>query len=49
MFLDLIGKAMEVYVNDMLVKSLKAEDHVKHLDEAFQILRKYRMRLKYLK
>ena len=31
MFKDLIGKSMEVYVNDMLVKSKMAGDHVEHL------------------
>ena len=36
-----IGKTMEVYVDDMLVKSKKAEDHIKHLGEMFEILRKY--------
>lgn len=49
MFVDLIGKIIEVYVDDMLVKSKKIEDHVKHLDKAFQILRRYRMRLNILK
>ncbi|XP_022877052.1 uncharacterized protein LOC111395302 [Olea europaea var. sylvestris] len=29
----------------MLVKSLEAEDHIKHLNSTFQILRRYRMRL----
>lgn len=41
---DLISKMMEVYVNDMLIKSLKADDHVMHLNKTFQILRRYRMR-----
>lgn len=45
MFIDHIGKTMEVYVDDMLVKILKTKDHVKHLEEAFQILSKYRMKL----
>lgn len=49
MFDDLIRKTMEVYVDDMLVKNLKTVDHVKHLDTTFQILRKYRMRLNFLK
>ena len=31
MFKDLIGKSMEVYVDDMLVKSKMAGDHTKHL------------------
>ena len=37
---------MEVYINDMLVKSLKAIDHIVHLEELFGILRKHRMMLK---
>ena len=31
MFKDLIGKSMEVYVDDMLVKSKMAGDHAEHL------------------
>lgn len=45
MFANLIDKIMEVYVYDMLVKSLKSKDRVKHLDTNFQILRRYKMRL----
>lgn len=40
-----IGKTMEVYVNDMLMKSIRARDHFQHLDEMFSILRKYKMKL----
>ncbi|XP_074343051.1 uncharacterized protein LOC141680843 [Apium graveolens] len=40
-----IGKTVEVYVDDMLVKSKKAEDHIADLAEMFQILRKFQMRL----
>ncbi|XP_022883807.1 uncharacterized protein LOC111400642 [Olea europaea var. sylvestris] len=36
---------MEVYVDDMLVKSIKAKDHCQHLTEMFDILRKYGMKL----
>lgn len=36
---------MEVYVDDMLVKSLQAEDHLAHLSEMFDILHKYRMKV----
>jgi len=32
---------MEVYVNDMLMKSLDRADHVKHLEKAFALLRKF--------
>ena len=40
MFADQIGETMEVYIDDMLVKSLEAEDHISHLQQAFSTLRK---------
>ncbi|KAL0451570.1 UNVERIFIED_CONTAM: hypothetical protein Slati_1135100 [Sesamum latifolium] len=40
-----IGRNMEVYVDDMLVKSKKAQDHVKDLEETFSVLRKYKLKL----
>ena len=36
---------MEVYIDDMLVKSTTAEFNIAHLSEAFQILRNYNMKL----
>ena len=45
MFQKQIGTSMEVYVDDMLVKSTTAELHIAHLAEAFQILKKYNMKL----
>jgi len=45
MFEEQIGKSMKVYIDDMLVKSLRAEDHLKHLQETFDILKKYNMKL----
>ncbi|XP_070022633.1 uncharacterized protein [Nicotiana sylvestris] len=36
---------MEVYIEDMLIKSLNADDHLKHLQETFDILRKHSMKL----
>ena len=35
MFQKQIGVSMEVYIDDMLVKSVKAELHITHLAEAF--------------
>ena len=35
---------MEVYIDDMLVKSAKAELHIDHLAEAFQVLKSYNMK-----
>ncbi|KAL0290959.1 UNVERIFIED_CONTAM: Retrovirus-related Pol polyprotein from transposon, partial [Sesamum radiatum] len=40
-----IGRNMKVYVDDMLVKSKKAEEHVKDLEETFSVLRKYKLKL----
>ena len=36
---------MEVYIDDMLVKLIKAELHITHLVEVFQVLRSYNMKL----
>ena len=36
---------MEVYIDDMLVKSVKAELHITHLVEAFHVLKSYNMKL----
>jgi hypothetical protein len=35
---------MEVYVDDMLVKSLNVGDHVTDLAEMFETLRRYQMK-----
>ncbi|KAL0345656.1 UNVERIFIED_CONTAM: Transposon Ty3-G Gag-Pol polyprotein [Sesamum radiatum] len=40
-----IGRNIEVYVDDMLVKSKKAEDHIAELEETFAVLRNYRLKL----
>lgn len=45
MFQKLLGKMMEVYIDNMLVKSLRAEDHISHLKQSFEILCKYNMKL----
>ena len=45
MFQKQIGTTVEVYIDDMLVKSPTAKLHIAHLSEAFQILRKYNMKL----
>ena len=36
---------MEVYIDDMLVKSVKTELHITHLAEAVQVLKSYNMKL----
>ena len=45
MFAQQIGRNVQVYVNDMLVKSRREEDHLKDLDETFDTLRSYNMKL----
>ena len=36
---------MEVYIDDMLVKSKKADDHIQHLQQTFEVLREHGMKL----
>ena len=45
MFANQIGRTMEVYIDDMLLKSLEAEDHIFHLQQALSTLQKYNMKL----
>ncbi|KAL0463262.1 UNVERIFIED_CONTAM: hypothetical protein Slati_0213800 [Sesamum latifolium] len=40
-----LGRNMEVYVDDMLVKSKEANSHVEDLEETFVVLRKYLLKL----
>ena len=49
MFKEQISKTIEVYVDDMLVKSKTTVDHVVHLYDTFTVLRRYRMKLNPLK
>nr|XP_034920866.1 uncharacterized protein LOC118053664 [Populus alba] len=45
LFHDMIHKEIEVYVDDMIAKSNKGEDHVKVLRKLFERLRKYKLKL----
>ena len=45
MFKPQLGKTIEVYIDDMLVKSKESLDHVEHLQEAFELRRAYGMKL----
>ena len=49
MFRPLLGSTMEVYIDDMLVKSKQRPDHVAHLQQTFDLLREYGMKLNHLK
>ena len=44
-FKPLVGRTVEVYIDDIMVKSKTREEHVLHLQEVFQLLRKYGMKL----
>ena len=44
-FRPLLGNTMEAYIDDMLVKSKERFDHTMHLQEAFDLLRRYDMKL----
>ena len=41
MFKEKIGETMEVYIDDMLIKSLRENDHIGYLEECFEVLNKY--------
>ena len=45
MFTHQIGRYIQVYVDDMLVKSLREKDHLNNLQETFDTLRSYNMKL----
>ena len=45
MFSKQIGRNMEVYVHDMLVKSREELAHLDDLEETFTTLRQYQMKL----
>ena len=49
MFRPLLDSTMEVYIDDMLVKSKLHSDHVDHLQQTFNLLREYGMKLNPLK
>jgi hypothetical protein len=45
MFKDQIGKTMEIYIDDMVVKSKLSQNHLEDLTETFRILRLHKLRL----
>ena len=45
MFESQIGRNMEAYIDDMVIKSRRVEEHLADLGETFSILRKHNLRL----
>ena len=45
----MLGDTMEVYIDDMLVKSLIVEKHLNHIHQAFEVLKRYNMKLNPIK
>ena len=45
MFAHQLGRNVQVYVDDMLVKSVRENDHLSDLQETFNTLRLYNMKL----
>ena len=48
-FKPLMGQRMEVYIDDIVVKSKTRAEHVQHLEKAFGLMQKYNMKLNPLK
>nr|KYP74438.1 Transposon Ty3-I Gag-Pol polyprotein [Cajanus cajan] len=44
-FANQIGRNLEVYVDDMVIKTKSPENHVRDLEEIFNEIRKHNMRL----
>ena len=40
-----IGETVEVYIDDMVVKSRRNEEHIPNMGEVFKILRQHKLRL----
>ena len=45
MFRDKIGRMVEVYIDDMVVKSKKEQEHIDNLIEVFEVLRRHKLHL----
>ena len=44
-FEPILGKTMDAYIDDMVVKSKEEPDHIKNLTEVFTILKRHQLRL----
>ena len=49
MFIRLMGVTIKAYIDNMVIKSQKAQDHIRDVSEVFEIFRKFRIKLNPLK
>ena len=49
MFETQIGRNIEAYINDMVVKSKQVEEHLANLGETFSVLREHKLCLNIFK
>ena len=45
MFQAQLGRTVEVYIDDMVVKSKRSQDHLADLSQIFDILRQFQLKL----
>ena len=43
MFRDKIGRTVEVYIDDMVVKSKQKKQHIGDLKEEFKVIRRHKL------
>ena len=48
-FYDMISQYMKIYIDDIMVKSKKATNHILHLRKSFERIRIYQLKLNPLK
>ena len=48
-FHDMLGHQMEVYIDDIVVKSERANEHVDHLRKSFERMRHHQLKLNPIK
>ena len=48
-FHEMLGHHMEIYIDDIVVKSKKVVEHVNHLRKIFETMRLHRLKLNPLK
>ena len=48
-FHDMLGHHMEIYIDDIVVKSKKATEYVNHLRKSFEMMRLHQLKLNLLK